>query len=553
MLKFINSIKLNPTAFLGILALGTLISQSAIAAPVGIDSLDYSRTNATSSSGTVCDKDGNNCSTKSFGTGTNIELDGFRVGSKDYSILQLVDKVKFQRRNNDNVSGVKHIYFLETGDDNTIKSSAIFTMQEAVRSDFINGGTDNVFANSGGVNINNIERVDFIINSGLIVEEEYVNDAGFLLLERGGNDPFKIAAITSIDANGNPDGFGDLIDVPESTWGESDINIKTSVFQNQADWDAPRLTASLGNQKINGIFVSIASLGIDAEETVYGYAVFPGDITSSNDLVGLSDFPRNTSSDSGKGGLDLISSGGLFIPEDTPPTSVFKPASAVDDDITTDEDTSVNGNVLTNDIGDSLVVTTTGQKTLDSGASVTINSDGTFTYEPNGNFESLNSGEFRSDTFVYTMKDGNNNSSSATVTVTINGTPDNPIAVDDTFRMDEDTSRRIHVLRNDSDPNSDKETLRVVQINDTPIGLDETYTLQSGAILTVKEVGRDNKSNNGDYTLQYDPTTSNSLNLLNEGQNATETFTYTVSDLEGNTDTGSVTVTVDGVTDTYAD
>ena len=553
MLKFINSIKLNSTAFLGILALGTLVSQSAIAAPVGIDSLDYNRINATSSSGTVCDSDGNNCSTKRYGTGTNIKLNGFRVGSKDYSIFQLVDQIKFQRRNNNNVSGVKHIYFLETGDDNSIKSSAIFTMQEAVRSDFINGGTDNVFANSEGVNLNNIERVDFIINSGLIVEEEYVNDAGFLLLERGGNDPFKIAAITSIDANGNPDGFGDLIDVLKTTWGESDINIKTSVFQNQADWNAPRLTASLGNQKINGIFVSIASLGIEAEETVYGYAVFPGDITSSNDLVGLSDFPGNTSSDSGKGGLDLISSGGLFSPGDTPPTSVFKSASAVDDDITTDEDTSVNGNVLTNDIGDSLVVTTTGQKTLDSGASLTINSDGTFTYDPSGSFESLNNGEFKSDTFIYTMKDGNNNFSSATVKVTINGAPDNPIAVDDTFRMDEDTSKRIHVLQNDSDPNSSKETLKVVQINDAPVGLNDTYTLQSGAILTVKEVGRDNKSNNGDYTLQYDPTTSNSLNLLNEGQNATETFTYIVSDPEGNTDSGSVTVRVDGVTDTYAD
>jgi VCBS repeat-containing protein len=553
MLKFINSIRLNSTTFLGILALGTLVSQSAVAAPVGIDSLNYSRRSATSSSGSVCDKDGNNCSTKRYGTGTNIELNGFEVDSKDYSILQLVDKVKFQRRKNNNVSGVKHIYFLETGDSNSIESSAIFTMEEAVRSDFINGGTDNVFANSGGVNLNNIERVDFIINSGLIVEEEYVNDAGFLLLERGGNDPFKIAAITSIDANGNPDGFGDLIDVPKSTWGESDINIKTSVFQNQADWNDPRLTASLGNQNINGIFISIASLGIEAEETIYGYAVFPGDITSSNDLVGLSDFPKNTSSDSGKGGLDLISSGGLFIPEDTPPTSVFKPASAVDDDVSTDEDTSVSGNVLTNDIGENLVVTTTGQKTLDSGASVTINSDGTFTYDPSGSFESLNSGEFKSDTFIYTMKDGNNNSSSATVKVTINGAPDNPIAEDDSFRMDEDTSKRIHVLRNDSDPNSSKETLRVVQINDTPVGLNDTYTLQSGAILTVKEVGRDNKSNNGDYTLQYDPTTSNSLNLLNEGENTTETFTYTVSDPEGNTDQGSVTITVDGVTDTYAD
>ena len=46
---------------------------------------------------------------------------------------------------------------------------------------------------------------------------------------------------------------------------------------------------------------------------------------------------------------------------------------------------------------------------------------------------------------------------------------------------------------------------------------------------------------------------SESLNLLNDGESFTEEFTYTVSDPEGNTDQGSATVTVTGITDTYAD
>lgn len=394
----------------------------ANSSPVGIDSLNTSRVSATSSAGDVCQ--GSECSSMEYGTSTNIQLNGFTVGTKNYSILKLVDEARFQRVDNSNVSGTRHIYFLETGDNNSIGSSAVFTMEDAVRSNFINGGTDNVFANSGGVNLNNIERVDFLINSGLIVKDGYVNDAGFLLLERGGNDPFKIAAIKAIDANGNPTQFGDLINIPKSTWGSSDLDIYTSVFQNQDNWSAPKLTGSLNKQKINGIFVSIASLGIDSGETVYGYALFPGDITSANDLTGLSDFPGDTSSDSGKGGLDLISSGGLFTPQGVPPEAVFKPAAAVNDEIATDEDNAVSGNVLTNDAGENLMVTTTGQQTLLSGAIVTMNSNGSFTYDPNSSFESLNDAETDTDTFNYTMEDGSGNTSSAVVTVTINGITD---------------------------------------------------------------------------------------------------------------------------------
>lgn len=428
MLKIINIIKLSSTTFLGVLASGTLLSQSAMAAPVGIDSLDTTRVDATPSTHDFFD--GSSCEAKNYGTGTNIRLNGFTVEStvdgtdvsKDYSIHKLVDEARFQRVDNDNVSGERHIYFIEKGSNGSYGSSAIFNMQDAVRNEFINAGTDNVFANDGGTNINNIERIDFLIESGLIVREGYVNDAGFLLLERGGNDSLKIAAIKGIDVNGNPNQFGQLIDIPKSTWGDSNIQLKTKVIQNKPNWSCPKETASV-NQNIHGIFVSIASLGIDSGETIYGYALFPGDINSSSDLVGLSDFPLDTDSGHGAGGIDLISSGGLFTPDDaTDP--VFEPPSAVNDAATTNEDTSVTGNVLTNDTGENPIVTSTGSQTLESGALVTINSDGTFSYDPNGNFESLNDGITDTDTFRYTMRDDSNQSSSAVVTVTITGITD---------------------------------------------------------------------------------------------------------------------------------
>lgn len=286
--------------------------------PQGVTNLETTNVSAISSTETVCNGSGDDCADKSFGTGNDIKLTGFSVGEQYYSLQELVDEVKFQRVNNDQVEGERHIFFLERDSNNNIVSTDFSTMEDAVRSEFINRGTDNVFANLGGVNENNIERVDFLIDGGLTVNSQFLNNAGFLLLERGGNDPFKVAAITAVDSNGNPTAFGNLISVPKSTWGNSGIGVKTNVYQNEVDndeWPGYRKTAELSSQNIHGIFISVASLGIDINDTIYGYALFPSDINSSNDLVGLSDFPQDTSTNSGEGGLDLISSGGFFVPQ----------------------------------------------------------------------------------------------------------------------------------------------------------------------------------------------------------------------------------------------
>ncbi|MDZ7685594.1 MAG: Ig-like domain-containing protein [Gammaproteobacteria bacterium] len=56
------------------------------------------------------------------------------------------------------------------------------------------------------------------------------------------------------------------------------------------------------------------------------------------------------------------------------------------------------------------------QFTLFSGALLTVNSDGTFSYDPNGIFDQLATGETNTDSFTYTA-----HSSTATVTITIDG------------------------------------------------------------------------------------------------------------------------------------
>jgi hypothetical protein len=47
------------------------------------------------------------------------------------------------------------------------------------------------------------------------------------------------------------------------------------------------------------------------------------------------------------------------------------------------------------------------------------NRDGTFDYDPNGKFDGLKAGQTATDTFRYTVEDGNSGISTATVTITI--------------------------------------------------------------------------------------------------------------------------------------
>ncbi|HKG47335.1 MAG TPA: Ig-like domain-containing protein [Pyrinomonadaceae bacterium] len=103
----------------------------------------------------------------------------------------------------------------------------------------------------------------------------------------------------------------------------------------------------------------------------------------------------------------------VTITQDAAPT-------ANNDIATTDEDTSVNVNVLANDVepdGDTLNVVSVTQGT--NGA-VTVNPDKTIKYAPALNF-------FGSDSFTYTIDDGHGGQSTATVNVTVNAVNDAPV------------------------------------------------------------------------------------------------------------------------------
>ena len=217
-------------------------------------------------------------------------------------------------------------------------------------------------------------------------------------------------------------------------------------------------------------------------------------------------------------------------------TGVNDPVALTDDAFTTDEDAALSAdasrNLLDNDSdpdGDTLTVTPF-NGTSDKGASVTINADGTFSYDPGSLFNGLAADEQDTDTFTYTVSDGQGGTDTATVTITVTGVNDTPDAVNDDFTTDEDNALPAdasrNLLGNDSDPDGD--TLTVTPFDGTS---------DKGAAVTI----------NADGTFSYDP--GSLFNGLLADEQDTDTFTYTVSDGQGGTDTATVTVTVLGSTD----
>jgi VCBS repeat-containing protein len=114
--------------------------------------------------------------------------------------------------------------------------------------------------------------------------------------------------------------------------------------------------------------------------------------------------------------------------------------TAQDGSFGTDEDTPIQ-DTLANlahdpDVEDTLVFSSGSASTL--GAAVTVNPDGTFTYDPTGSgpLQALLPGETADDTFSFTVSDGIA-SASAQVTVTVSGRNDPPTARSDELFVDE--------------------------------------------------------------------------------------------------------------------
>lgn len=287
--------------------------------------------------------------------GVNRFITNFVANSLTYKPVDAVSsnapftKVMINRVGNANVAaGVARVSsFFEnnspTSGDATIylKPTYVNTMEAYINSKICNRGSDNLFANADATTLNNVERVDMIMTNGISATN--VALTGFLTIERGGNDNCKIAAILALDASGNVKTLGPLVSIAPANWGQSNVMIPTTVIMKDPSDADLRPKQNLTEQAISGTFASCAALGIATGQVFYGVALFPGDVTSANDLIGLTDVPTNTDG-STNGGVDFMAGGGFFIEQNTVLASII--SGNVYDDANALTDGLVNGTAL---------------------------------------------------------------------------------------------------------------------------------------------------------------------------------------------------------------
>ncbi|MBD8527416.1 Ig-like domain-containing protein [Pseudomarimonas arenosa] len=116
-----------------------------------------------------------------------------------------------------------------------------------------------------------------------------------------------------------------------------------------------------------------------------------------------------------------------------------------------------------------------------SAGSAVNNGDGSFTFNAAGAFDDLDDGESRDVSFHYTANDGSVDSAQATVTITVDGANDAPLAVDDGYSIVSGQTLAVSaaegLLANDSDVDGDG--LSVVSGTYTPAGIGGTLILAS--------------------------------------------------------------------------
>ncbi len=278
---------------------------------------------------------------------------------------------------------------------------------------------------------------------------------------------------------------------------------------------------------------------------------------------------------------------------------------ASDDAYSTDEDTVLNvaaPGVLGNDVdagGDPLTAIL---ETGPSNGALTLNSDGSFSFDPDTNFNG-------SDSFTYLASDGVDSSSAATVSITIDPVNDVPVANAGLLIVEQDSSGGVTLTATDPDSepltydftdpahgtlsgtapdliytptagyfgpdaftftvsdavstsNEATVSITVFELNDAPLALDDAYGVDEDNVLNVPAVGvlaNDSDPESDPIVAELVTAPSNGSVTLNADGSFTYTpapdfsgvdsFTYQARDLYEPSAPATVTITVNAIND----
>ena len=155
---------------------------------------------------------------------------------------------------------------------------------------------------------------------------------------------------------------------------------------------------------------------------------------------------------------------------------------------------------------------------------LTLNADGTYTYTLSASAQALAQGENAVDVFTYTVSDGSL-SDTGTLSITVVGANDAPVANPDTASGTENQTLSINVLANDTD-------------------------VDHGATLTLLSASAPSGKGTASVVggqVQFNPGTA--FDHLAQGATETVVLSYTMQDEHGAQSSSTVTVTITGTND----
>ena len=231
---------------------------------------------------------------------------------------------------------------------------------------------------------------------------------------------------------------------------------------------------------------------------------------------------------------------------------------AVDDSVTIDEDDGavLFGSVLGNDSASSGVESVALVSGVAKGI-LTFNPgtvgapDGSFSFDPNGEFDSLAVGESETVSFVYQLTDGNGGTDTATVTVTITGTNDAPVI----------TSSAVDAMLVEPVAPADLSTGGTITFSDADTG--DSHVVSATVPSVVYSAGTLDPADvaglqgalvvDPSGTWNFSTPAAAGLDRLADGETITLTSTLTVTDSSGAANAASapqtLTVTITGTND----